>query len=87
MYSTGGVSDRFVPLWARVEERLGGPLPAALRFWDGSEIGPGEEGSCPDVIVLRNKRAMTYVVTRPAQLGVARASSPVTWFSKGASRG
>ena len=62
-------------------------MPAALRFWDGSEIGPGEEGSCPDVIVLRNKRAMTYVVTRPAQLGVARASSPVTWFSKGASRG
>ncbi len=73
MYSTGGVADRFVPLWSRVESRLGGPLPAALRFWDGSEIGPGEEGSCPDVIVLRNRRAMTYVVTRPDQLGVARA--------------
>ncbi len=73
MYSTGGVADRFVPLWSRVEERLGGPLPAALRFWDGSEIGPGEAGSCPDVIVLRNRRAMTYVVTRPDQLGVARA--------------
>lgn len=73
MYSTGGVADRFVHLWTRVEGRLGGPLPAALRFWDGSEIGPGEEGSCPDVIVLRDKRAMSYVVTRPDQLGVARA--------------
>lgn len=73
MYSTGGVADLFVPLWTRVEGRLGSPLPAAIRFWDGSEIGPGEEGSCPDVIVLRNKRAMTYVATRPDQLGVARA--------------
>lgn len=52
---------------------MGGPLPAALRFWDGSEIGPGEEGSCPDVIVLRSKRALSYVITRPDQLGVARA--------------
>ncbi|MCB0870556.1 MAG: class I SAM-dependent methyltransferase [Solirubrobacterales bacterium] len=73
MYSTGGIADRFVPLWSRVEGRLDGPLPAAVRFWDGSEIGPGEEGSCPDVIVLRSRRAMTYVVTRPDQLGVARA--------------
>ncbi len=73
MYSTGGIADRFVPLWSRVEDRLDSPLPAAIRFWDGSEIGPGEEGSCPDVIVLRSKRAMTYVVTRPDQLGVARA--------------
>ena len=73
MYSTGGVSERFVPLWSRVEGRLGGPLPAALRFWDGSEIGPGEEGSCPDVIVLRNKRALSYAASRPDQLGVARA--------------
>jgi len=73
MYSTGGVSDRFVPLWSRVEGRLGGPLPAALRFWDGSEIGPGEEGSCPDVIVLRNKRALSYAASRPDQLGIARA--------------
>lgn len=73
MYSTGGVADLFVPLWNRVEGRLRGPLPAAIRFWDGSEIGPGEEGSCPDVIVLKSKRAMTYVTTRPDQLGVARA--------------
>lgn len=73
MYSTGGVSDRFVPLWSRIEGRLGGPLPAALRFWDGSEIGPGEEGACPDVIVLNDKRALTYAATRPDQLGIARA--------------
>lgn len=73
MYSTGGIANRFVPLWTRVEARLNGQLPAAVRFWDGSEIGPGDEGSCPDVIVLRSKRAMTYVVTRPDQLGVARA--------------
>ena len=73
MYSTGGIADRFVPLWSRVEGRLGQPLPAALRFWDGSEIGPGEEGSCPDIIVLRNKRALSYAASRPDQLGIARA--------------
>ncbi len=73
MYSTGGVADRFVPLWSRVEDRLGGPLPAALRFWDGSEVGPGEEGECPDVIVLRSKRALSYAAARPDQLGIARA--------------
>lgn len=73
MYSTGGVADRFVPIWNRVEARLGGPLPAAIRFWDGSEIGPGEVGECPDVVVLRNKRALSYAITRPDQLGIARA--------------
>lgn len=73
MYSTGGVADRFVSLWSRVEGRLGHPLPAAIRFWDGSEIGPGEEGSCPDILVLRSKRALSYVAGRPDQLGVARA--------------
>lgn len=72
MYSTGGVASRFVPLVSRLESRLSGPLPAAVRFWDGSEFGPGEPGSAEDTIVIRNKRGLTYAVMRPDQVGIAR---------------
>ncbi|MDQ2622542.1 MAG: cyclopropane-fatty-acyl-phospholipid synthase family protein [Actinomycetota bacterium] len=48
-------------------------MPAAVRFWDGSEIGSGEYGSATDTIVLRDRRALTYAVSRPDQLGLARA--------------
>lgn len=73
MYSTGGIADRFAHLVAAVEPRLSGPLPAAVRFWDGSELGPGQLGSATDTIVLKNRRALTYAVMRPDQLGVGRA--------------
>ncbi len=72
MYSTGGVASRFVPLVSKLESRLSGPLPAAVRFWDGSEFGPNEPGSVEDTIVIRNKRGLTYVVMRPDQVGIAR---------------
>ena len=73
MYSTGGIADRFAHLVAAVEPRLSGPLPAAVRFWDGSELGPGDLGSATDTIVLKNRRALTYAVMRPDQLGIGRA--------------
>ncbi len=72
MYATGGIADRFHPLVSNVEKRLSGPLPAAVRFWDGSELGPGERGSASDTIVLKNRRALTYAVMRPDQVGIAR---------------
>ena len=72
MYSTGGIADRFAPLVAAVEPRISGPLPAAVRFWDGSELGPGQTGSAPDTIVIRNRRGLTYAVMRPDQLGIGR---------------
>lgn len=72
MYSTGGIADRFAPLLAKLEPRLSGPLPAAVRFWDGSEIGPGQQGSVADTIVVRNKRGLSYAVMRPDQVGIAR---------------
>ena len=72
MYSTGGIADRFAPLIEKLEPRLSGPLPAAVRFWDGSEMGPGEPGSAEDTIVVRNKRGLTYAVMRPDQVGIAR---------------
>ncbi|MBK8295602.1 MAG: class I SAM-dependent methyltransferase [Solirubrobacterales bacterium] len=72
MYSTGGVADRFAHLVSKLESRLSGPLPAAVRFWDGSEFGPGEPGTVDDTIVIRNKRGLTYVVMRPDQVGIAR---------------
>jgi len=73
MYATGGIAERFAPIWSRAEARLGGGLPAAVRFWDGSELGSGELGSATDTIVLKDRRALTYAVSRPDQLGLARA--------------
>lgn len=72
MYATGGIAERFAPIWSRAEARLNGPLPASVRFWDGSEIGSGELGSATDTVVLKDRRALTYAVTRPDQLGLAR---------------
>jgi cyclopropane-fatty-acyl-phospholipid synthase len=73
MYSTGGIADRFRGLVEGVEKRIDGPLPAAVRFWDGSEFGPGSQGEAEDTIVVNNKRALQYAVMRPDQLGIGRA--------------
>jgi cyclopropane-fatty-acyl-phospholipid synthase len=72
MYSTGGIADRFAHLMAAVEPRVSGPLPAAIRFWDGSELGPGELGTATDTVVLKSRKALQYVLMRPDQLGIAR---------------
>lgn len=73
MYATGGIAERFSGIWSRAEAKLGGPIPAAVRFWDGSEIGSGSPGSATDTVVLKSRRALTYAVSRPDQLGLARA--------------
>jgi len=46
-----------------------GPLPIRLTAFDGSEAGP------PDApgLHLRNRRALTYLLTAPGDLGLARA--------------
>jgi cyclopropane-fatty-acyl-phospholipid synthase len=72
MYSTGGIAERFAHIVAAVEARLSGPLPAAIRFWDGSELGPGQPGTATDTVVLRSRKALTYALMRPDQLGIAR---------------
>jgi len=73
MYTTGGIAERFAPIWSRAEARLDGTIPVAVRFWDGSEIGPGGRGSATDTVVLKDRKALTYAVSRPDQLGLARA--------------
>ncbi len=72
MQSTGGIADSFAPLTARLERRLSGGLPFAVRFWDGSELRPEDEGS-GDTLVVRDSRALAYVATAPNQLGLGRA--------------
>ncbi len=72
MYSTGGIADRFAHIVAALEPRISGPLPAAVRFWDGSELGPGERGTATDTVILRSRKALSYVLMRPDQLGIAR---------------
>ena len=48
---------------------LGGPLPVALRTWDGTRAGPA---GAPTV-VLRNRRALRRLLYAPGELGLARA--------------
>ncbi|MGA8746238.1 MAG: cyclopropane-fatty-acyl-phospholipid synthase family protein [Solirubrobacterales bacterium] len=72
MQSTGGVANRFAPLAARLEGRLSGGIPFAVRFWDGSELRP-EEGGSGDTLLVRDSRALAYVATAPNQLGLGRA--------------
>jgi hypothetical protein len=72
MQSTGGVADCFAPLAARLERRLPGGLPFAVRFWDDSELRPEGEGS-GDTIVVRDLRALSYIATAPNQVGLGRA--------------
>jgi len=73
MQSTGGVANRFAPLAARLERRLDGGLPFAVRFWDGSELRPDEPDGNRDTLVVRDSRALAYVATAPNQLGLGRA--------------
>jgi cyclopropane-fatty-acyl-phospholipid synthase len=72
MQSTGGIADSFAPLAARLERRLPGGLPFAVRFWDESELRPEGEGS-DDTIVVRDSRALSYIATAPNQVGLGRA--------------
>ncbi|HEX7060030.1 MAG TPA: cyclopropane-fatty-acyl-phospholipid synthase family protein [Solirubrobacterales bacterium] len=73
MQSTGGVANRFAPLAARLERRLTGGLPFAVRFWDGSELRPEEGRGSGDTLLVRDSRALSYIATAPGQLGLARA--------------
>jgi cyclopropane-fatty-acyl-phospholipid synthase len=73
MQSTGGVANRFAPLAARFERRLPGGLPFAVRFWDGSELRPEDGEGSGDTLMVRDLRALAYIVTAPNQLGLGRA--------------
>ncbi|HKN52847.1 MAG TPA: cyclopropane-fatty-acyl-phospholipid synthase family protein, partial [Amycolatopsis sp.] len=51
------------------ERLLGGPLPVALRAWDGTRVGPAQAPA----VVLRNRRALRRLLYAPGELGLARA--------------
>jgi cyclopropane-fatty-acyl-phospholipid synthase len=73
MQSTGGVADNFAPLAARFERRLPGGLPFAVRFWDGSELRPEDVAEDTDTVLVRDSRALAYIVSAPNQVGLGRA--------------
>jgi len=73
MQSTGGVADSFAPLAARFERRLPGGLPFAVRFWDGSELRPENGRESGDTVLVRDARALAYIVSAPNQVGLGRA--------------
>ena len=73
MQSTGGVADSFAPLAARFERRLPGGLPFAVRFWDGSELRPEDGRESGDTVLVRDARALAYIVSAPNQVGLGRA--------------
>ncbi|MCX5387380.1 cyclopropane-fatty-acyl-phospholipid synthase family protein [Streptomyces sp. NBC_00083] len=56
-------------LAALAEDALGGPLPVALRAWDGSETGAADA----PVVVVRSRRALRRLLWQPGELGLAQA--------------
>ncbi len=63
---------------ASVLERVGGGAlrqrPFSVRFWDGSELPATESGPEGEfALVLRDPRAVRYILWAPGQLGLARA--------------
>ena len=73
MHNTGGIAERFAPLAEKVESQTGGNLPAAIRFWDGSELSSVQPGTAQDTIIVKDRRALSYVLARPDQVGIGRA--------------
>ena len=65
--SSRSVAEVIEPL---VEELVGGPLPIALRFWDGSRLGPP---SPPATLAVRSPDALRRLTWAPNELGYARA--------------
>ncbi|MDQ6910075.1 MAG: cyclopropane-fatty-acyl-phospholipid synthase family protein [Actinomycetota bacterium] len=61
------VAEGFAPLFRSV---LGGSLPVAVRFWDGSQVGAAD---APATIEIRTPRALRRVLYAPGELGFARA--------------
>ncbi|GAB3358696.1 SAM-dependent methyltransferase [Amycolatopsis echigonensis] len=50
------------------ERLLGGALPVAVRTWDGHQAGPAGP-----TVVLKNRRALRWLLYSPGELGLARA--------------
>jgi cyclopropane-fatty-acyl-phospholipid synthase len=54
---------------ALVKTQAGLDLPVRLRAWDGSEAGPADG----PVLIARSPRALSWLLWRPGELGLARA--------------
>ncbi len=52
-----------------LKTQAGLDLPVRLRAWDGSEAGPADG----PVLIARSPRALSWLVWRPGELGLARA--------------
>ncbi|MFD3590163.1 class I SAM-dependent methyltransferase [Streptomyces sp. NPDC058683] len=63
------MADAASRLRSVAEQVLGVPLPVRLRAWDGSQAGPPDAPA----IVIRNRRALRYMLFKPGELGLARA--------------
>jgi cyclopropane-fatty-acyl-phospholipid synthase len=48
-------------------------LPVTLRFWDGSTLPAAGGAADAPVVLVRDRRALAYLVREPNQLGLARA--------------
>ncbi|MEU0969963.1 class I SAM-dependent methyltransferase [Streptomyces sp. NPDC005917] len=63
------MADAASRLRSVAEQVLGVPLPVRLRAWDGSQAGPPDAPA----LVIRNRRALRYMLFKPGELGLARA--------------
>src|SRR4051812_48938532 len=63
------VAERLRPLVDRI---LGSNPPVAIRMWDGSTLGPPEDGA-DAVLMVRSPAALRRLVFAPNELGLGRA--------------
>jgi cyclopropane-fatty-acyl-phospholipid synthase len=63
------VAQRTQPL---ISALLGGEPMVAMRFWDGSTLGPSPDQTCA-TLVVRSPRAVRRLLWAPGELGLARA--------------
>ncbi|HEX6515165.1 MAG TPA: cyclopropane-fatty-acyl-phospholipid synthase family protein [Nocardioidaceae bacterium] len=70
MTTTTNTSDARMSLGDAVERLLPAPLPFRFTAYDGSAAGPED---APVRLHLRNERGLSYLLTAPGDLGMARA--------------
>lgn len=48
-------------------------MPFAVRFWDGSFIPAGDGGANAPAVLVRDRKALSYLLYEPSEVGLARA--------------
>lgn len=69
----GSAAAIFARLARRIDAKLPGGRPLALRFWDGSELPASAAPAGAPVVIVRSPRAIARVLHERSELGFGRA--------------